>query len=182
MPLLCSLTILPITSELFLATQHAPLKAWHGSIGIKFFSILSLMQKAIHDQGSQYHSQFMKELYWLLGIEGNFTTAYHPQTNGQTEWMNQEIEHYLWLFINHHQSNWHEWLPLMEFIYNDWEHSATKVILFYANNGWHPNKGITLRFTSINPYAQELADNMRRIREKVGAALMKDKADWEVRL
>ena len=47
----------------------------------------------------------MKEIYKLIGIEGNYTTAYHPQTNGQMEHMNQEIEHYLQLYINYKQNN-----------------------------------------------------------------------------
>ena len=99
------------------------------------FAIHGLPRKFIHDRGPQFHSGFMKELYKLLGIEGNFTTAYHPQTNGQTERMNQEIEHYLRLFINYQQNNWHEWLPLAEFVYNDREHSTTKVTPFFADNG-----------------------------------------------
>ena len=60
----------------------------------KIFPIHGLPKKIIHDRGPQYHSRFMKELYQLLGIEANYTTAYHPQTNGQSERTNQEIEHY----------------------------------------------------------------------------------------
>ena len=61
----------------------------------------------------------MKEIYKLIGIEGNYMTAYHPQTNGQMEHMNQEIEHYLQLYINYKQNDWHEWLPICKFVYND---------------------------------------------------------------
>jgi len=51
----------------------------------KIFPIHGLFRKIIHDGGPKFHSGFMKELYKQLGIEANFTTAYHPQTNGQTE-------------------------------------------------------------------------------------------------
>ena len=51
----------------------------------KIFPLHGLPRRIIHDQGPQYHSRFMKELYRLLGIEANYTTAYHPQTNGQSE-------------------------------------------------------------------------------------------------
>src|SRR5215469_6394837 len=139
----------------------------------RIFSIHGLMRKAVHDRGPQYHSRFMKELYRLLGVEANYTTAYHPRTNGQTERLNQEIEVYLRLFINYHQNDWHEWLPLMEFVYNDREHSATKVSPFYADNGRHPYKGTSAKLTSSNPSAQEFANNMKRIREEVSAALTK---------
>ena len=49
------------------------------------FRFHGIPQKIIHDRGPQFNSQFMRELYRLLGIEGNFSTAYHPQTDGQTE-------------------------------------------------------------------------------------------------
>ncbi|KAF8829214.1 hypothetical protein HHX47_DHR3000714 [Lentinula edodes] len=145
----------------------------------KVFPIHGMPRKIVHDRGPQYHARFMKELYKLLGIESNYTTAYHPQTNGQTEWINQEIEHYIRLFVNHHQNDWHEWLPMMEFAYNDRVHSATKVSPFYADNGRHPYKGTTPKMTSQNPTAQEFADSMKRIREEVGSALKKAAEDMK---
>jgi len=51
-------------------------------------------------------SRFMKELYGQLGIEKNPLTAYHPQTDSQTEQVNQELEQYLRLYYNYRQNNW----------------------------------------------------------------------------
>ena len=64
-------------------------------------------------------SRFWQKLQEAMGTQLDFSTAYHPQTNGQTECMNQEIEHYLRLYINYKQNNWHEWLPICKFVYND---------------------------------------------------------------
>ena len=66
------------------------------------FRFHSIPQKIIHDRGPQFDLHFMKDLYRLLGIEGNLSMACHPQTDGQTERMNQEIEAYLRIFLNHH--------------------------------------------------------------------------------
>ena len=59
------------------------------------FRLHGLPRKIIHDRGSQFDAKMMRELYKLLHIEGNPSTAYHPQTDGQTERVNQELEHYL---------------------------------------------------------------------------------------
>ena len=56
------------------------------------FRLHGIPRKFIHNGGTQFESKFMKELYKLLGIEGNPSTAYHPQTDGQTKHMNQEIQ------------------------------------------------------------------------------------------
>ena len=58
-----------------------------------------LPQCVISDCGSQFVAEYMHELYCLLGIEIAASTAYHPQTDGQTEWVNQELEQYLCLFV-----------------------------------------------------------------------------------
>ena len=50
-------------------------------------------------------AEFIRGLYWLLGITLAATTPYHPQGDGQMEWVNQELEQYLWLFINQRQDN-----------------------------------------------------------------------------
>ena len=95
--------------------------------------------------GPQFDSRFMRDLYRLLNIEGNPSTAYHPQTDGQTERINQEIEQYLRIFINHHQSDWAEWLPLAEFSYNNKVQTSTGHSPFMALYGYHPHMGTNLR-------------------------------------
>ena len=52
-------------------------------------------RKVISDRGPQFVAQFTKDLHWLVGTKTNISTAYHPQTDGQTKRMNQEIEQYL---------------------------------------------------------------------------------------
>jgi hypothetical protein len=59
------------------------------------FKLHRLPEKVISDQGPQYISKFMIDLYHLLGITGNPSTAFHPQTDGQTEHVNREVEQYL---------------------------------------------------------------------------------------
>ena len=60
-----------------------------------------LPDEIISDCGPQFTAGFMKELNNLLGVQNKLSTAYHPQTDGQTERTNQELEQYLRLFINH---------------------------------------------------------------------------------
>jgi hypothetical protein len=97
-----------------------------------------LPKKVISDCGPQFISSFMKELYRLLGIEGNPSTAYHPQTDSQMERINQEVEKYLRMFTNHQQDDWMDWLPLAEFTYNNAVHEATGQTPFFLNKGRHP--------------------------------------------
>src|SRR5690606_32153426 len=74
-----------------------------------------LPRKVISDRGPLCVSNFMKDLMKLLTIEGNPSTAFHPQTDGQTERINQEIAQYLRIFINQRQDDWADWLPLAQF-------------------------------------------------------------------
>ena len=71
----------------------------------------------------------------MLEIETRLSTAFHPQTDGQMEWMNQELEQYLRFFMEHWQKDWPEWLVLAEFAVNNKAHTATKVLPFMANYG-----------------------------------------------
>jgi len=71
-----------------------------------------LPEEVISDQGTQFVSNFMRSLSQLLKIKIAASTAYHPQTDGQTERVNQEVEQFLKLFVNQHQDNWDEWLSI----------------------------------------------------------------------
>ncbi len=66
--------------------------------------------------------------------------AYHPQTDSQTERINQEIGMFLQHYVNYQQDNWTDWLAIAEFQYNDKKHVAMDKILFELNFGRHPWK------------------------------------------
>jgi len=130
-----------------------------------------LPRKVISDRGPQFAAQFMKDLHTLIGVETNLSTAFHPQTDGQTERINQEVEQYLRLFINHRQTNWNEWLTCAEFSYNDKVHSSTGFSPFYVNYGRHPDKGTTVHREVKSQSATEFAQTMETIWEETAAAL-----------
>ena len=67
-----------------------------------------LPESVVSDRGPQFVAELTKELNRMLGIKTKLSTAFHPQTDGQTERMNQELEQYLWFFIKHRQKDWPE--------------------------------------------------------------------------
>jgi len=71
-----------------------------------------LPSSVVSDYGSVFASNFLGKLYRLLGIEHKMSTTFHPQTNGQTEWLNHEINQYLWTYINDHQNEWAKWIKI----------------------------------------------------------------------
>ena len=94
-----------------------------------------LPESVVSDRGPQFVVELMRELNRMLGIKTKLSTVFHPQTDGQTERMNQELEQYLWFFIEHRQKDWPEWLVAAEFAINNKVHTATKVSPFMANYG-----------------------------------------------
>ncbi|KAG0155432.1 hypothetical protein PDIDSM_1009 [Penicillium digitatum] len=69
------------------------------------------------------------------------STAYHPETDGQTERANAVLEQYLRAYVSYLQDDWSEWLPLAEFTANSHYSESTRVSPFYANYGFHPRIG-----------------------------------------
>ena len=73
-----------------------------------------LPESVISDRGVQFAAEIIRELNNLLGIQTKLLIAYHPQTDGQTERTNQELEQYLRVFIDHRQEQWPDWLGTVE--------------------------------------------------------------------
>jgi len=84
-----------------------------------------LPESIILDRGPQFAAGLMRELNGMLEIMSKLSMAFHPQTDRQMERMNQELEQYLRMFINHRQEQWPEWLGTAEFAYNNKVHSST---------------------------------------------------------
>jgi len=115
----------------------------------------------------------MKELNNLLEIQTKLLTAYHPQTDGQMERINQELEQYLRVFIDHRQEQWPDWLGTVEFAYNNKVHATTKTLLFKANYSQDPKMGFEERRKGKYEVAEKFVERMRKIQEKAKAALEK---------
>ena len=81
----------------------------------------------------------------MLEIESKILTAFHPQIDDQMERVNQELEQYLRMFIDHQQEQWPDWLGMAEFAYNNKAYSSTKTLPFKANYGQDPRMGFETR-------------------------------------
>ena len=78
--------------------------------------------RILSNREPQFASRFIEELMKALETKRMLLTAYHPQTNGQTERINQEIGTFLRHYINYQQDNWTEWITAAKFQYNDKKH------------------------------------------------------------
>ena len=119
-----------------------------------------LPEKTVSDRGPQYASAFMKELLGLLGIKAALSTAYHPQTDGQTERLNQEVEQYLQHFVNERQNDWSSLLPTAEFALNNRMNASTKKSPFQIVYGYSPRVGIEPKGDARIEKAGEFAARM----------------------
>ena len=90
------------------------------------------------DRDTIFTSQLWKEMTKQLQIERRLSTAFHPQTDGQTEKTNSILEQYLRAYVHYQQDNWTELLPLAGFAYNNSKQETMKHTLFFANYGYHP--------------------------------------------
>ena len=104
----------------------------------RVFSQHGLPSSIISDRGTQFVSYFWQALCEILGIKTQLFTAYHPQTDGQTERINFTIEMYLQMYVDYMQNDWARWCPSAEFAYNNHVSEATKCTPFFANSGQHP--------------------------------------------
>jgi hypothetical protein len=101
--------------------------------------------------------------------------AYHPQTDGQTECVNQELEGYLRIFTSQRQDNWDDLLPLGEFSHNNHIHLSTQQTPFMLNTGRHPHMGFEphwphSKLESVNEFVEHMAQGLEEARSAIAQA------------
>ena len=129
----------------------------------------------ISDRDKLFTSKFWTTMTALLGSERKLSTAFHPQTDGQTERINQTMEAYLRCYVNYKQNNWVDLLPLAQFAYNSAESEGTGVTPFFANYGYTPEvykaplidtahaQGATVKVTELRTLHEELSSDIKFI-------------------
>ena len=125
----------------------------------------SLPESIVSDRGSVFTSKFWFSLCYFLGIKRKLSTAFHSQTDGQTERQNSTMEAYLRAFVNFEQDNWARFLPMAEFAYNNAKNTSTGYTSFELNCGFYPRasykEDVDLRSQSKS--ADELATELREL-------------------
>jgi len=98
---------------------------------------------------------------------------FYSQTDRQTERINQELEQYLRIFIDHRQEQWLDWLGTAEFAYNNKAHSSTKTLPFKANYRQDPRMGFEVRRKGKYKGVEKFVIKMREVQEEAKAVLEK---------
>ena len=129
----------------------------------------------VTDRGTQFESHFWDQLCERIGVKASLSTAFHPETDGQTENANAVMEQYLRAFVSFLQDDWARWAPSAEFAANNHFSESTQCTPFYANAGQHPRMGIKLKSHWEDPIngrelrdrlrADQLAEKMERVNE-----------------
>jgi hypothetical protein len=113
----------------------------------------------------------MRETWKQLKVDQAMSTAFHPQTDGETERVNQEIEQFLRVFCNYQADNWANLLPFAEFAHNVRAHSATGHSPFQIWYGFQPEFLPPATFTSQLPAVEDRLKALDQLRTEVSAAL-----------
>ena len=150
------------------------------------FSRHGLPDFVVSDRGPQFTSIFWKELCECLKVGRKLSTAFHPETDGQSENSNQIMEQYLRTYCNYLQTDWVEWLPLAEFAANSHTSETTKMSPFQANYGIEPRfgvelptKGVTSASSSDVHAAKDFAKQMMTLHEQLRHEMTLAQAHYE---
>ena len=113
----------------------------------------------VSDRDKLFISKFWTALMTRLGTQKKMSTAFHPQTDGQTEWLNQTLEQYLRAYINEEQDNWVELLPTAQLVYNNTPTETTRLSPKEMESGRNGRLALDEEKTG-NPAADKMMDKI----------------------
>ena len=136
------------------------------------YKLHGLPMTLITDRDPVFTSRFWKGLFSQLGVKLNMSSSYHPQTDGQTERVNQCLENYLRSMIFEQPKKWVKWLPLAEWWYNTNYHSSLKTSPFQALYGYSPpqlplGSPPKSQIEAVNTLLKERHESIHRLRENL---------------
>jgi len=130
-----------------------------------------LPSEIISDMDAKFAGELWELLCKRLGIKRKMLTAYHPQTDGQTERVNQVLGGYLRIFVKYDQDDWYHLLPLAEYAYNNSVTTAHDMTPFFADYGYHAQTEWVKNREAQNPGANLYADWMQTLHQQARQSL-----------
>eukprot|EP00253_Pinus_taeda_P028245 PITA_28245 len=174
-------SIMVVVDKLSKAAHFIPVQSTYRAAQIahvfmqNIFRLHGLPKTIISNRDVKFTSVFWKTLFANLGTQLNFSTAYHPQTDGQTERVNQVVEDMLRAYVMQQPTRWEEYLHLVEFAYNNGYHTSTQMSPFevmYGRKCRTPSSwGGPEDKLSLGPdMLKEMEDIVKRVRVNLRAA------------
>jgi hypothetical protein len=117
-----------------------------------------LSSKLVSDRDARFTGHFFAELCRLMGITQAKSTAFHPQTDGQTERMNRVVEDMIRHYVGPYHDDWDKSLPLIEFAINNSWQASIQCTPFRAHQGYDPKTPLTGEISHRCPAAQAFWD------------------------
>ncbi len=138
------------------------------------FKLHGFPKALISDRDTRFTSAYWKAFIDALGIASHMSTAFHPQTDGQTERMNRTIEEMLRSYVNEKHNNWDDLLPYLELAYNNSRQASHRFTPYFLNHGRHPY----VPGAAMNP-APAASVNSDNLAHTITSALNEAKAHLE---
>ncbi len=135
------------------------------------FRIHGLPMDVVSDRGPQFISKFWKEFCRLLGATVSLSSGYHPQSNGQTERANQDLERVMRCLVSQNPSSWSQQLSWVEYAHNSLPVSSTGLSPFECSLGYQPpifqSMESEVAVPSAHAFVQRCRRTWRRARESI---------------
>ncbi|KAL6506421.1 hypothetical protein OROGR_024602 [Orobanche gracilis] len=150
----------------------------------ELYSLHGLPKTIVSDRDPLFLSHFWRDLFKQLGTKLCYISAYHPESDGQTEVVNRSVEYYLRCFVSDNPTKWTRFIPMAQFWFNSTVHASIKMSPFEALFGRKPqlipgyttgacsNATIDATLSHKNILVQQLRDNLLRAQQ-----IMKHQAD-----
>lgn len=142
------------------------------------FKLHGLPSEIVSDRGPQFISKVWEFILKTLLIKKKLSTAYHPQTDGQTERTNQTLEQYLRCYVNYQQNNWSEFLPMAEFTYNNTVKPGMSTSPFFLNYGFHPRMDFLKTSSTTGVPPSQYPGKLNSVREIAHRLLLKSQETY----
>lgn len=141
------------------------------------FRLHGMPRSIVSDRDARFMSRFWRALFGILDVKLRPSTAFHPQTDGQTERTNRTLEQVLRHYVNFRQDDWDRWLSVVEFAYNDADQESIRMSPFFCDLGRHPRTADALadardiRDRTDNQATETFLEHMHHILQEAQAAM-----------
>ncbi len=127
----------------------------------RVFCLHGLSREFITDRDVRFTSAFWKGVTELLGTRAVMSSAFHPQTDGQTERVNQTLETYLRHFVSSELNDWDTLLSRAEFAHNAAFHESIRQTPFFLNFGYQPRTPLGEVIERVNPASASFVERLQ---------------------